>query len=331
LTAASGPGGLSSRLPYNGLALDRAAGRRGDPAWVAGLLARPESSVLPFWQDKCLVTGMPPVPVSLSGPAWDGADSPVLLGLDGAAGNAGAAGAAGVFAADLSELSRDAAMALAGASDAVDVRRLFRRPDAPLDLPQAAVLGYARGILRWHRRQRFCGACGAPAVSALAGAMRVCTGRSCAAELFPRLEPAVIMLVEAPGEDREPRRCLLVRRRGAAAGQYALVAGFAELGESLEDAARRETAEETGIRIGAVTYQGSQAWPFPSGLMVGFRAAAISAEISVDPAELAEARWCGADEVAALMTGSRDGTGSTGTTGDSIEGFLVRDWLAETG
>jgi NAD+ diphosphatase len=127
------------------------------------------------------------------------------------------------------------------------------------------------------------------------------------------------MLVEAPGERRE---CLLARHRGAAAGAYATLAGFVELGECLEDAVRREVAEETGVRVGEVAYQASQAWPFPAGLMIGFRARALSAAISVDPAELEEARWFSPAEVSALEA-------EQPATGDSIEAYLIRSWLAE--
>jgi NAD+ diphosphatase len=162
----------------------------------------------------------------------------------------------------------------------MDVRRLF----ATLDSQQAATLAYARGILRWHRHQRFCGACGAPTQSQSGG--------------------------------------LLARHRGAAAGAYATLAGFVDLGECLEDAVRREVAEETGVRVGEVSYQGSQAWPFPAGLMIGFRARAVSAAISVDPAELDEAGWFSPAELSALVA-EHPGNG------DSIEEFLIGNWLDE--
>jgi NAD+ diphosphatase len=299
-------------LAYNGLALDRAADRRADPAWVESVLARPDSRVIGFWQDKCLVTGSRPAPAWLA--ARDAAAvlgaalSLVLLGLDGDA---------GVFAADLSPLDEPAAAALAGASAAMDVRRLF----ATLDGQQSATLAYARGILRWHRHQRFCGACGGQARSESGGGLRRCTGAGCGLLLFPRVEPAVIMLVEAPGG--RPR-CLLARHRGAAAGGYSTLAGFVELGECLEDAVRREVAEETGVRVGQVSYQASQAWPFPAGLMVGFRALAVSAEITVDAAEVLQARWFSPRELSALVA-EQPGNG------DSIESFLIGSWLDQHG
>ena len=216
-------------------------------------------------------------------------------------------GDAGVFAVDLSDVDEDAAVREAGADAAVDIRGLF----TGLDPQEAATLAYARGMLHWARNQRFCGACGGATVSEQAGHVRRCG--ACRKMHFPRIEPAVIMLVEAP--DRE--RCLLARHRGAAA--YSTLAGFLEIGESLEDAVRRELVEEAGVRVGEVVYQASQAWPFPSGLMVGFRALADTETIAVDHDELDEARWFTRAEVRAL--GDR--------RPDSIESFLVGRWLDE--
>lgn len=233
------------------------------------------------------------------------ATDPVLLGLDGEA---------GVFAVDLSLLSQESATRLAGATDAVDVRAIF----TALGTQQAATLGYGRGILRWHREQRFCGACGQPASSRSGGTQRRCTGAECGRLLFPRIEPAVIALVETPGA--QPR-CLLARHRGAAHDAFATLAGFVEIGESLEDAVRREVAEETGIQLGEVTYQASQAWPFPAGLMIGFRARAISRTICLDHTELDEARWFSRPEVSALLARHP-------ARCDSIESHLLGTWLA---
>lgn len=281
---------LDVTLPYNGLTLDR--GRRADAGWLAE--ARTDGRVLGFWQDRCLV-GADRRPVSLGGTRRE----VVFLG----------AGEAGVFAADLSDTDLDAAVSEAHADAAVDIRVLF--PD--LEREEAATLAYARGMLHWTRNQRFCGACGGRTHAEQAGHIRRC--QDCGKLHFPRIEPAVIMLVEDP--DR--RRCLLARHRGAAEGAYATLAGFVEIGESLEDAVRRELNEEAGVRVDGVAYQASQAWPFPSGLMVGFRAVAATDEVAVDQEELIEARWFTRDEVRALSDGRRD----------SIESYLVGTWLAE--
>jgi NAD+ diphosphatase len=276
-------------LPYTGLALDR--GRRDDATWLAE--ARGRGRVLAFWRDRCLVGDGRPV--SLTGTDREA----VFLGAD----------ATEVFAVDLSDLDETEALRAAGADDAVDIRALF--PD--LDPQEAATLAYGRGMLHWSRNQRFCGACGGPTGTRQAGHVRVC--RDCGKLLFPRIEPAVIVLVEAPGRER----CLLARHRGAAEGAYSTLAGFLEIGESLEDAVHRELLEEAGVRVRDVAYQASQAWPFPSGLMVGFRAVAETEDVTVDHDELVEARWFTRDEVRALGDGRRD----------SIESYLVGTWLAE--
>lgn len=275
-------------LPYNGLALDR--GRRADQDWLAS--ARADGRVLAFWRDRCLVADG--VPVSLAATVRE----PVFLGESDVA----------VFAVDLSDVAEDAALREAGATSAVDIRSLF----TGIDAQEAATLAYARGMLHWARNQRFCGACGGETATEQAGHVRRCGG--CRKMHFPRIEPAVIMLVEAP--DR--RRCLLARHRGASA--YSTLAGFLEIGESLEDAVRRELAEEAGVRVREVSYQASQAWPFPSGLMVGFRAVAETDTFTVDHDELDEARWFTRDEVRALGDGRQD----------SIESYLVGTWLGES-
>ncbi|WP_030433626.1 NAD(+) diphosphatase [Allokutzneria albata] len=267
---------------YCGLELDRAADRRGDRAWLESV--RTTARVLPLWRDKCLVGATRGEP-----------DFEVFLGMDGDT---------AVFAADLSTME----LAETGAGEAVDVRRLF----GTISAEEAAVLAYARGILHWNRNQRFCGACGGATESREGGHLRVC--RECSKLLFPRIEPAVIMLVESSVE----RKVLLGR---GPKGGFCTLAGFVEIGESLEDAVRREAFEEAGVVVGEVRYQASQAWPFPAGLMVGFRATAVTDEFTVDGAELAEAKWFTPDELRAHQP-------VFSKNGDSIEGYLVREWLA---
>lgn len=302
-------------LPYSGRWLDRASSQRRDPRWIAATLARPRSRVIPLWRDRCMVGVDRRTPIELVTPAaaevLDAASDVVFLGLDGEE---------GVFAADLSGREEARALAMCGAGEVVDVRRLV----GSLTVRRAAELAYARGVLYWHRHQRFCGLCGGETERRDGGHLRVCRGASCGKQLFPRIEPCVIVLVEAPGP---PRRCLLGRHRGAAEGVYSTLAGFVEIGESLEDAVRREVAEEAGVRLDTVSYQGSQAWPFPSGLMIGFRARAASESIAVDVDELVEARWFGEAELAALAAAR----GPRGLfNDDSIEKFLIDRWMRET-
>jgi len=220
-----------------------------------------------------------------------------------------------VFAVDLSDLDERAAVRLSGATTTADVRALF----SGLRAGQAAELGYARGLLRWHREQRFCGACGGEADNRDGGHLRVC--RDCGKLLFPRIEPAVIVLVQAPHLPGQPDRCLLGRHRAAQPGSYATLAGFVEIGESLEEAVRREVAEEAGVTVGEVTYRGSQPWPFPGALMAGFRAQALGDDVQADETELVEARWFTRTEVRDQVSAGRP---------DSIESYLLSDWLRGT-
>ena len=118
-----------------------------------------------------------------------------------------------------------------------------------------------------------------------------CTRAECATEFFPRVDPAVIVLVT------DGDRILLGRNSDWPAGRYSAIAGFVEPGESLEDAVRREVFEETGIETGAMSYQSSQPWPFPRSLMLGFRAEAKSTGIALGDAELEDARWFSRGEV----------------------------------
>src|SRR5712691_10864502 len=136
--------------------------------------------------------------------------------------------------------------------------------------------------------------------------------------VIPRVEPAVIMLVENQG------KCLLARHKGSAAGSYSTLAGFVSVCESLEDAVRREVAEEAGVPVGTVTYMASQGWPFPSGLMIGFRATAATEAVSVDGEEVLEARWFTRVELAEhAAAGGRLGRE------DSIDMYLLQSWLEE--
>ncbi|MFI0795271.1 NAD(+) diphosphatase [Micromonospora rubida] len=305
-------------LAYGGGWLDRAAALRGDPEWVSARLAEPESVLLPLWRECCLVSA-DDTPVRLSGSAAAElrrvADEVVFLGLDGGVPRTG--GPVAVFAADLSSRPEPEAVRLSGAAAAMDVRTLVGR----LGPAEAAVQAYARGLLHWHRRQRHCGSCGAVTTPREGGHVRACGGVDCGRSFFPRIEPAVIVLVEAPGP---PARCLLARHGGAPEGAFSTLAGFVEVGESLEDAVRREMAEEAGVTVAGLSYQGSQAWPFPAGLMVGFRAVAAAEEIRVDGVELLEARWFTRDELRERMA-----TGRPLGRVDAIDHRLLHDWLAE--
>ena len=299
------------RVPYSDCRLDRAAGRRTDESWIARLLHdAPGARLIPLWRDHCLVSGDPPEPVISADPARRArlgeVTPPVFLGMDGTT---------GVFAVDLSPLPEARAAEAAGAERVLDIRQLA----GALSPADAAVIAYARGLLYWHRHQGFCGTCGSRTQPRDGGHSRVCERDGCARVHFPRIEPAVIMLVESA---QAPRRCLLARHKGSAPGGYSTLAGFVEIGETLEDAVRREVAEETGVAVGRVSYLASQPWPFPAGLMVGFMARAVDDSIRVDGEEIVEARWFTAAELA-----ERAAHGQPLGRPDSIDRTLLRTWL----
>jgi NAD+ diphosphatase len=154
-----------------------------------------------------------------------------------------------------------------------------------LKAEDAALLAYARALATWRARHRHCGVCGSPTLPTHAGHCLACTNPQCGQEFFPRIDPAIIVLV-SDGE-----RALLGRQASWPPRRYSTIAGFVEPGESLEDAVVREVLEETGVMVSNVRYQSSQPWPFPSSLMLGFFAsAAPGSEVRVG-GELEDARW----------------------------------------
>ncbi|MDB6041536.1 MAG: hypothetical protein JWM63_87 [Gammaproteobacteria bacterium] len=160
------------------------------------------------------------------------------------------------------------------------------RPLSPLLRgDEAGLLAYARALSIWRTRQRFCGVCSAPTLPERAGHVMRCTNEICQHEFFPRIDPAIIVLV-TDGE-----RALLGRQSTWPPGRYSTVAGFVEPGESLEDAVAREVLEETAVRVTGVRYDSSQPWPFPSSLMIGFQATAEYGSPVQVSGELEAAGW----------------------------------------
>jgi NAD+ diphosphatase len=156
---------------------------------------------------------------------------------------------------------------------------------------EAGLVAYARALQLWHANHRFCGRCGAPTRSERAGHMRRCA--SCEAQSFPRLDPAIIVLVH------DGEQALLGRQASWQPNRYSTIAGFVEPGESLEDAVRREVAEETGIAVRDIAYHSSQPWPFPASLMLGFIARGEHAPPQLHDGELEDARWISRDAIRA--------------------------------
>jgi len=159
------------------------------------------------------------------------------------------------------------------------LRRLWGR----LDEAAWQLAGRAVQILDWDRNHRFCGRCGTPTEASPDERSRTCP--RCGLQHFPRLSPAVIVLVTRGDE------LLLARSPHFAPGVYSTLAGFVEPGESLEDTVAREIHEEVGVTLSDVRYFGSQPWPFPNSLMVGFTAQWAAVELQPQPGEIEDARW----------------------------------------
>lgn len=187
----------------------------------------------------------------------------------------------------------------------------------PVDGETWSILAQARALLAWNARSRYCPTCGSPTEARNAGYARACTGPACGALQFPRCDPAVIVRVVHDG------RCLLARQPSFAPRLRSVLAGFAEPGESLETAVAREVEEEVGLRLATVSYAGSQPWPFPFSLMVGFTAEAAGEAIRVDTRELESAEWFTRARVRREM---RDGNLVLPSL-KSIARRLIDDWL----
>jgi len=184
----------------------------------------------------------------------------------------------------------------------------------------SGLFAYARALAHWQARARWCGACGTPLQLLALGHRAHCTNPACALDHFPRVDPAIIVIV-GDGE-----RCLLGRQASWHPTRWSTLAGFVEPGESLEDAVRREVFEEAGVRVGECAYHSSQPWPFPSSLMLGFVAQASDATIRVG-AELADARWFSAGEI---VDGFTDGS-MTLPPRLSVSRELIAHWLRAHG
>lgn len=183
-------------------------------------------------------------------------------------------------------------------------------------------LAQGASLLSWHSSHRFCGRCGAETQMRIGGYKRACP--SCGAEHFPRTDPVAIMLA-VRGE-----RCLLGRGPHFAPGSYSCLAGFIEPGETIEAAARRETLEESGIRLGRVVYHASQPWPFPYTLMIGCFGEALDEDIVFDGRELEDCRWFLRDEVRAMVAGTHP-DGLIIPPPGAIAHHLIRFWTEVEG
>jgi len=297
------PAPETAGLAYAEGNLDRAAAFRDDPKILGSLRSRPEARAVVIARDQPAFAkraeGLEALHSLNEAEALGLAQAEVFLGL--------APGGAPRFAYALSddavELRGDRSdgfldrreLAVAGREDIlfVDVRSVAVR--ALVDPPTVSLLGFAKAMLGWHARHGFCANCGRPTLVVAGGWRRECP--SCNALHFPRTDPVVIMLC-VDGET-----CLLGRQARFPKGFYSCLAGFMEPGETIEDAVKREVAEEAGIACVDVSYAWTQPWPFPSSLMIGCFARAATTDIVVDKTELEDARWFSRQDVRLMLEG----------------------------
>lgn len=312
---------LAESVTFGGSGLDRATARRGDAAWQAEAWAR--GRILPVWRGKPLCAGEGSLGwVEAGSPVLERCRATVYLGLDGDA---------PVFAADVSawEPGAEAEAAQAGFFDPSVQRHPALAPDlgfrelrgimAALTPREAELAATARALLEWHRTHGFCAACGVATDVTQAGWQRQCP--ACGASHFPRTDPVVIMLITRGNS------VLMGRSPGWPEGMYSLLAGFVEPGETIEAAVRREVAEESGVRVGAVRYLASQPWPFPASLMLGCAGEAETEAIVLDPAELEDAIWLTREEMVSVLAGTHPRLKQPRR--GAIAAFLMTNWLAD--
>jgi NAD+ diphosphatase len=303
---------------YADCGLDRVSERRKDAAWMAERLFHAATRFVPIWRSRNYVDPEEAAAIILTAEEHrklpPSLEEPIFLGL---------AGEIAYFASDLSHIEApETGPAILPPEQGQAVFLDLRMVGPRLARNEGALLAYARGMLTWHRRHRFCGQCGAPTRPTEGGHVRVCTSESCKLEQFPRTDPAVIMLV-THGDS-----CLLGSNPRFPPGMYSTLAGFVEPGETLEAAVAREVFEEAGCPVRNVRYHSSQPWPFPTSLMLGFYAEAESDTLCVNTEELRDARWFARDWIRANAGEFHESDAPFRLPRqDSIARRLIDDWL----
>jgi NAD+ diphosphatase len=284
--------------------IDRVAQRRKDAAWLDQAANDPHALFIPVWQARNLVAR---TETSLSAMLVERAQD-IFLALQPYSTSRiflGMFRGRACFAMAIDETQTPPTHKVA---EFQDIRTII----GSLDRDEAGLLAYARALVTWRERHRYCGKCGALTEARQAGHAVTCTNSRCATETFSRIDSAIIVLI-TDGE-----RCLLGRQASWRPGWYSTIAGFVEAGESLEDAVAREVLEETGVQVAQVEYHSSQPWPFPQSLMLGFVAQARTTAVARADDELEDARWFTRAEIAAGLPMTPPPI--------SISGCLIEDW-----
>lgn len=277
---------LSHRNRFTSVRLDRLAEFRDDAEWVNNTLHSATARFVPLWRSRSMIEHTPEgqIAVYLRPGDLDSLDSiqpPTLLGTDGKR---------HFFAVSINDQQRDEILQLRPQARFLDLRRA----SVDMDAKHAGVLAYAKALHYWQHRHVFCGVCGHPNRLLASGHKLVCSNEECARQSFPRIDPAIIVLVT------HDDACLLGRNGNWPAKRFSTLAGFVEPGESLEDAVVREVFEESRVRLRDIRYVSSQPWPFPASSMCGFYAEAEDRECKVSD-ELEELCWYSCAELEAAI------------------------------
>ncbi|MEO8224496.1 MAG: NAD(+) diphosphatase [Gammaproteobacteria bacterium] len=266
-----------TRITFTGSGVERLSPLRQQAEELAAAFAAADTRFVPIWQTRCLLLDGGLVVCRRE-------ELELGVGAQEAAVFLGRRGGQALFAIDVRGDAPPPALAAGSFRNLREVLGAVSEADA-------ALLAYARAMILWQERHQYCGVCGAPNRPRDGGFVMACTRAKCDHKSFPRIDPAVIVLVHRHD------RCLLGRQASWAPGRFSTIAGFVEPGESLEDAVIREVHEETNIHAGECTYIGSQPWPFPAAMMLGFHATGLSDDIRFNDGELVEARWVSRQEL----------------------------------
>jgi len=266
----------SRRNQFTAVRLDRVVERRDDPRWVAVSLANPDTRLVPLWRSRSLLerSGDGTVAIYLSPRELSEPDRiqpPTLLGNDSVR---------DYFAVSVTDMQKDDLLTLFPEARFADLRRA----SIEMAAKHAGILAYAKALHYWQHRHAFCGVCGHPNRLQSAGHRMACSNEECGRETFPRIDPAIIVLVTH--EDA----CLLGHNVNWPPKIFSTLAGFVEPGESLEDAVVREVYEEAQVQLSDIRYVSSQPWPFPASAMCGFHAEAVDKSCGSSE-EVEETRW----------------------------------------
>ncbi|MCK2212993.1 NAD(+) diphosphatase [Actinomadura sp. ATCC 31491] len=275
--------------------IDRSAALRADEGWLERAWSDPATRVLVVDDGHTLVRRVgDEVRAVLFAPADAPEGQRYLLGVEG--GVAYFAVAAPLPGVPKHEVNGRVtfAMKLGDTPEGVPVAAGLRQVGGLLGDRDAGLLVYAVALEAWHSTHEYCPRCGSHTDVQAGGHVRVCPRDG--SQHFPRVDPAVIMLIRD-----EADRCLLARGPQWPKGRLSILAGFVEPGESLEHAVVREVAEEVGVTVVNPRYLGSQPWPFPRSLMLGFFAEAVTTELRPDAEEIAEAHWYSREELTAAL------------------------------